>query len=89
MSQAQTTQTPVFLPGQKGFWRALYNNMLAAMEDGTFMRFQGYTVLGRTFNYRSLQDFLKLLSWVEAKADLEDGALPYRGRTYARQGGRG
>ena len=89
MSEAQVTQTPVFMPGQKGFWRALYNKMLAALDDGTFMQLQGYTVPNRTFTYRTLPDFLKLLEWVKSKADIEDGILPYRGRTYAGQGGRG
>jgi len=79
----------VFLPGQKGFWRQLYNRMLAALDDGTFMRFQGYTVPNRTFNYRSLQDFMKLLDWVKAQADVEDAIPPYRGRIYAGQRGRG
>lgn len=72
-----------------GYWRTLYNKMLASLEDGNFMRFNGYTVEGRTFQYRSLQDFLKLLDWVKVKADLEEGLAPYRGRTYAGNAGRG
>ena len=84
---AETTTT--FLPGQKGFWRQLYHKMLAALDDGSFIRFNGYTVPNRTFQYRSLQDFQKLLDWVEKQANLEDGIQPYRGRTFAGQGGRG
>jgi hypothetical protein len=72
-----------------GFWRALHQKMLAALEDGQFMRLSGYTVPGRTFNFRSIQDFLKTLDWVAQKADLEEGILPYRGRTYAGNRGRG
>jgi hypothetical protein len=72
-----------------GFWRALYGKMLAALEDGSFMRLNGYTVPGRTFQYRGLQDFLKILDWVKARADLEEGVAPYRGRTYAGNAGRG
>jgi len=89
MSQAQTIQTPVIMPGQKGFWRALYNKMLAALDDGMFLRFNGYVVAGRTFNYRSVADFQKLLAWVKDQADVEDGTPSYRGRRYAGQGGRG
>ena len=76
------------VPGQKGFWRYLYHQMLLAMQDGSFMRFNGYTVPNRTFQYRSLADFKKLLDWVKDQADVEDGAPPYRGRIYAGQGGR-
>jgi len=76
-------------PGQKGYWRWLYHQMLAALSDGSFIRFNGYTVPGRTFQYRSLSEFRSLLSWVKDQADVEDGTPPYRGRTYAGQGGRG
>lgn len=88
MSQTPA-QTPQPIPGQKGYWRRLYHEMLAALSDGSFMRFNGYTVQGRTFQYRSLADFKKLLDWVRDQADLEDGIAPYRGRTSAGQGGRG
>jgi len=83
------SQTPSSIPGQTGFWRSLHNKMLAALEDGSFMRFSGYTVPGRSFSYRGLSEFRDLLDWVEGKADLEDGVPPYRGRIYAGQGGRG
>ncbi|MCL1915682.1 MAG: hypothetical protein FWG17_03095 [Desulfovibrionaceae bacterium] len=89
MSQAPNGNGIIFLPGQKGFWRQLHNSMLAALDDGTFMRFDGYIVSGRTFNYRSLGDFIKILEWVKGQADLEDGVPSYRGRTYAGQRGRG
>ena len=48
-----------------------------------------YTVPGRTFQYRSLDEFRTQLEWVKNQADLEDGKQPYKGRTYAGQGGRG
>jgi hypothetical protein len=82
------SQTPPPAPGQKGYWRWLYTQMQAAMGDGAFMRFNGYSVPGRSFQYRSLADFQKLLNWVEGKADIEDGVAPYRGRIYAGCGGR-
>ncbi|MDR2051127.1 MAG: hypothetical protein LBQ63_05075 [Deltaproteobacteria bacterium] len=74
---------------EPGYWRTLYDKMLASLEDGNFMRFNGYTVPGRTFQYRGLAEFLKALDWVKAKADLEEGRASYRGRIYAGQGGRG
>lgn len=83
----QTPQPPQ--PGQKGYWRWLYNQMLAALADGSFFRFNGYTVPGRSFQYRSINDFKSLLDWVKSQADIEDGIRPYVGRTYAGQGGRG
>ena len=87
------TQTPEQItppaPGQKGYWRWLYNQMLTALAEGTFLRFNGYSVPGRSFQYRSIADFRSLLAWVAQQADMEDGILPYRGRTRAGQGGRG
>ena len=85
----RTKKNIELLPGQKGFWRQLYHQMLAALNDGSFLRFQGYTVPNRTFQYRNINDFMKLLDWVKAQADVEDGIQPYRGRTFAGQGGRG
>jgi hypothetical protein len=76
-------------PGQKGYWRWLHNRMLAALGDGSFLRFNGYTVPNRTFQYRSLSEYRSLLDWVKARADVEDGKAPYRGRTYAGNRGRG
>jgi hypothetical protein len=72
-----------------GIWRKLHNKMLAAMENGSFMQFSGYTVAGLTFNYRSLSEFWEVLADVEARADMEDGVTRYQGRRYAGQGGRG
>lgn len=82
------SQVPV-QPGEKGYWRWLYNQMLAAHADGAFLRFSGYTVPGRTFNYRTLADFRTHLDWVQMKAELEEGTPAFRGRTYAGNGGRG
>jgi hypothetical protein len=77
------------MPPTPGFWRELHNKMLAALEDGNFMRFSGYSVPGLNFNYRSLNEFWQLLKKVEAEAAVEEGVPPYRGRSYAGQGGRG
>jgi hypothetical protein len=77
------------MPPTPGFWRELHNKMLAALADGNFMRFSGYSVPGLNFNYRSLNEFWTLLKKVEDEANLEDGVAPYRGRSYAGQGGRG
>jgi hypothetical protein len=74
---------------EPGFWKALYEKMLSALEEGAFMRFNGYTVPGKTFQYRSIADFLQALEWVKGKADMEEGVRPYRARTYAANGGRG
>lgn len=83
------SQTSPPIPGEKGYWRWLYNQMLTALAEGTFLRFNGYTVPGRSFQYRSLAEFRSLLDWVSDRADVEDGVIPYHGRTRAGQGGRG
>jgi hypothetical protein len=87
MSQTSAQGTP--LPGQKGFWRALYNKMLADLENDSWRRMQSYQIAGRVLPYRNLEGYLNLLKMVQDKADVEDGTLSYRGRTYAGQGGRG
>jgi len=84
----QAPQPQRLLPGHKGFWRQLYHEMTAALADGAFMRFNGYTVPNRTFNYRSLDEFRKLIDWVRTQADLEEGIARHRGRILAGQGGR-
>lgn len=76
-------------PGEPGHWRWLYNSMLTSLGDGSFLRFNGYTVAGRSFQYRSLDEFRSLLTWVKGQADIEDGIQPYKGRTYAGNRGRG
>ncbi len=72
-----------------GFWRTLHNTMLASLNSGAFLQFNGYTVAGRTFQYRSLEEFRNILDWVEEEAAKEEGKPLYKGRTYAGQGGRG
>lgn len=72
-----------------GIWRTLYENMLEEMRDPAFRRFGSITVAGRTFSYRSLDDFLRLLNWVRQQADVEDGIAPYRARVALVNGGRG
>ena len=76
--------------GEKGFYRWLHNQMMAAFADGSFLRFNGYTVPGgQSFQYRTPKEFLEIAEKIEAKADIEDGVRPFHRRTYARQGGRG
>lgn len=72
-----------------GMWRRLYEKMLADLESPSFRRFGSYSVAGRTFSYRSLEDFRKLLSWVKDQADLEEGQVPYVARRPLGNGGRG
>lgn len=72
-----------------GFWRKMYEKMLADMENPAFRRFGSYTIAGRSYTYRSLKDFMDLLDWVKNKADIEDGVAPYRARHHARNAGRG
>jgi hypothetical protein len=74
---------------QPGIWRKLHASMLATLEDGSFMRFSGYSVAGRTFTFRNLKEFWQVLREIEALANMEEGLPPYRGRGYAGQGGRG
>lgn len=72
-----------------GIWRTLYENMLEDMRDPAFRRFGQYSVAGRTFSYRSLDEFRRLLDWVKARADVEDGLAPYKARVALVNGGRG
>ena len=76
-------------PQNPHFWRELYEQLLPALNDGTWVRFSGYTVAGRSFSNRTLEDFRKFLAWVEARVDREEGRASFRRRAYAGQGGRG
>jgi len=67
-------------------WTALYNAMLDKLAAGD-------TTVGtvgsadKTITYKSNAEFLRMLDFVEGKANAETGAsVP---RTYAKQGGRG
>lgn len=68
-------------------WTVLYNAMLdkLAANDATVGSVS--TPAGTTITYKSHDEFLKMLNFVEAKAKAESG--DYVPRTYARQGGRG
>lgn len=72
-----------------GYWRRLYEQLLADLENGAWRRMSSYTVGGRTISYRNLDEFKKLIDWAKAEADKEDGIAPFKRRTYAGQGGRG
>jgi hypothetical protein len=63
--------------------------MLADLENDAWRRMQSYQIAGRLFTYRNLEEYLNLLKMVETKAGLEGGVPPFRGRTYAGQGGKG
>lgn len=64
-------------------WRALYEKLREGLADGSWALMSGYSVAGRTVNYRSFTEFRAMLEWVKDQADLEDGVRPYRRRTYA------
>lgn len=72
-----------------GIWRELYNNMVADMQSPAFRRFGSYSVAGRTFSYRSLDEFRRHLEWVKREAEKEEGTPPYRARVSMVNGGRG
>lgn len=76
-------------PGEKGYWRWLYNQMLDDLGSDSWRRMQSYQIAGRMVTYRNFEGYLNLLKMVEAKAGAEDGTPPFRGRTYAGQRGRG
>ena len=72
-----------------GYWRDLYEKMREDLQSPAFRQFGSYSSAGRSFSYRSLDDFRSLLDWVKREADKEDGIAPYRARRVARNGGRG
>lgn len=75
--------------GTKGFWRSLYEQMLADFNSPAFRRFGSYTIAGRSYTYRSIQDFLDLLKWVKTEAEKEEGLPGYTSRRLARNANRG
>lgn len=72
-----------------GPWRTLHEQMLQDMASPTFRRMGSYSVAGQTMSYRSLEEFRRLLAWVGAQAELEEGRAPYRARVPLANGGRG
>lgn len=72
-----------------GMWRTLYEKMLQDLQSASFRRFGSYSVAGRSFSYRSLDEFKNLLAWVKANAELEEGITPYLARRPLVSGGRG
>jgi hypothetical protein len=68
-------------------WAALREQMLDDLASGAWRTLSGYSLSGRTFNYRSLKDFRELLAFVEAEAAKESGVPRFRRRTFARMGG--
>lgn len=70
-------------------WTDLYKAMLDDLASGAWRRTQSYGVAGQTVSYRSFTDFMALLKDVEQRANVESGSLPYVGRTFGGQGGRG
>lgn len=72
-----------------GYWRDLYEKMREDLQSPAFRQFGSYSIAGRSFAYRGLDDFRSLLDWVKREADKEDGIAPYRARRVARNGGRG
>lgn len=74
---------------EPGYWKQLYEKLLAMLEDGSWARMSSYTVAGRSVSYRSIDEFKRLLDWVKDQAAIEAGRPDYRGRMYAGQRGRG
>lgn len=72
-----------------GIWRSLYEQMLEDLKSPAFRRFGSYSIAGRSFSYRSIDEFRKLLTWVKANAELEEGITPYLARKGLVNGGRG
>jgi chorismate-pyruvate lyase len=66
-------------------WAALHQKMLDDLAAGNATVGE-YSIAGRILKYRSTDDFTRLLSFVEVKADAESGTG--YGRTCAGQGGR-
>lgn len=72
-----------------GVWREVYEKMLEDLKSPAFRRFGSYSIAGRSFSYRSIDEFKKLLDWVGQQADLEEGLVPYKARKSIINGGRG
>lgn len=72
-----------------GPWRELYNKMVEDMQSPAFRRFGSYSVAGRSFSYRSLDEFRRHLEWVKREAEKEEGKPSYRARVSMVNGGRG
>ena len=67
-------------------WTAAYSQLLDDMVSSD-SRVGSVTVGGKTIQYRSHGDFLRLLEYAERKAKFESG--DFAPRVYAKQGGRG
>lgn len=72
-----------------GPWRELYNKMVDDMQSAAFRRFGSYSVAGRSFSYRSLDEFRRHLDFVKREAEKEEGKPSYRARVPMANGGRG
>lgn len=67
-------------------WSAVYTAMLNKLASGDCIVGTVGTG-GKLITYKSNTEFLKMLEFVEGKANAESGA--FVPRTYAKQGGRG
>lgn len=68
-------------------WTTLYNAMLDKLASGDALVGSVTTPGGKTISYKSNEDFLRMLSFVELKAK-EESATPVT-RTYVKDMGRG
>jgi hypothetical protein len=68
-------------------WTVLYNAMLDKLAAGNATVGSVSTPNGISITYKSHDEFLKMLNFVEGKAKAESG--DFVPRTYAKQGGRG
>jgi hypothetical protein len=67
-------------------WTAFRDHLLDQMADGD-VTFGQVDYAGKSFTYRTHDEFMRLLNYVEHRVALEDEGLPLR--TYAGEGGRG
>jgi hypothetical protein len=67
-------------------WSAVYTAMLNKLASGD-ANVGSVGTGAKTITYKSNSEFLKMLEFVEGKANAETGAVVPR--TYAKQGGRG
>lgn len=73
----------------KGYWGTLLEKMKSDLESDAWRTLSSYTIAGKSFSYRSFDEFKKIFDWVADEAAKEEGIAPYRGRQYAGNAGRG
>lgn len=69
-------------------YKDLLEKMKGDLASDAWRTLSGYSVNGRSFTYRTFDDWLKIYRFVQDQAALEEGKAPYRGRMFAGVGGR-